>query len=88
MQWEKEKKHPSLGRWCDAIRHWLGLDVRRSAGKRKDAGSIPRFGSPFSLKKKVIYGHRLVTLLCIINETLKWLTSLPILLRKSLVVTV
>ena len=34
----------------------LGLVVRRSAGKRKDAGSTPRFGSPFS-SKIVIYGH-------------------------------
>ena len=30
----------------------LGLVVWRSAGKRKDAGSIPRFGSPFLKKKK------------------------------------
>ena len=39
----------------------LGLVVRRSAGKRKGAGSTPRFGSPFS-SKMVIYGHCLVTL--------------------------
>ena len=30
--------------------------VRRSADKRKDAGSTPRFGSTFS-SKNVIYGH-------------------------------
>ena len=35
--------------------------VKRSAGKRKDAGLTPRFGSPFS-SKIVIYGHCLVTL--------------------------
>ena len=34
----------------------LGLVVRRSAGKRKDVGSISRFGSPFS-SKIVTYGH-------------------------------
>ena len=60
----------------------LGMLVRRSAGKRKDAGSSPRFGSPFS-SKVVIYGHCLVTLPCTINHILKWLTSLPILTRKS-----
>ena len=43
----------------------LGLVARRSAGKREDAGSTPRFGSPFS-SKIVIYGHCLVTaLLCV-----------------------
>ena len=55
----------------------LGLVVRRSAGKRKDADSTPLFGSPFS-SKIVIYGPCLVTVPCAINETLKWLTSLPI----------
>ena len=45
----------------------LGLVVRRSAGKRKDPGSIPRFGSPFS-SQIVIDGHCLVTLPCAINE--------------------
>ena len=52
----------------------LGLVVK--AGKLKDTGSIPRFGSPFS-SKIFIYGHcSLVTLPCTINETVKWLTSL------------
>ena len=53
----------------------LGLVVRPSAGKRKDAVSTPRFGSPFSSPKNVIYGHCIVTLPCTSNETLKWLTS-------------
>ena len=55
----------------------LGLMVRRSSGKRQDAGSTPRFGSsPFS-STIVVDGHCLVILPCtIINETLKWLTSL------------
>ena len=39
----------------------LGLVVKRSACTRKDAGSTPRFDSPFS-SKIVIYGHCLVTL--------------------------
>ena len=47
----------------------------KAPGKRKDAGSTPRFGSSFS-SKNMIYGHWLVTLPCTINETLKWLTSL------------
>ena len=53
----------------------LGLVVRRSAGKRKDVGSIPRFGSPFSAKI-VIYGHCLVTLPCTIDDRLKSLAHL------------
>ena len=47
----------------------LGLVVRRSAGKRKDPGTIKRFGSPFSLTI-VIYGHCLVILPSTINDTL------------------
>ena len=43
----------------------LSLVVRRSAGKRKDAGSTLRFGSPFS-SKIVIYGHCLVMIIIII----------------------
>ena len=60
----------------------LGLVVRRSAGKRKDAGLTPRFGSPLS-SKIVICGHCFATLPSTINETVKWLTSLPILMWKS-----
>ena len=45
---------------------------------------------PFlSLHDIVIYGHCLMTLLCtMINEILKWLTSLPILMRKAFSVLV
>ena len=60
----------------------LGLVVRCSAGKRKDLGSTLRFGSPFS-SKLVVYGHCLTTLPCTMNETLTWLTSLPVIMRKS-----
>ena len=40
------------------------------------------FGSPFS-SKVVICGHCLVTLSLTINVTLKWLSSLPILMQVS-----
>ena len=46
-----------------------------------------RFGTPFS-SKVVVCGHGLVTLSLTINETLKWLPSLPILMQVILVVTV
>ena len=39
-----------------------------------------RFGSPFS-SKVVVCGHRPVTLSLTINETLKWLSSLSILMQ-------
>ena len=52
------------------------------SGKRKDLGSIPlRLSFPF--KKVVVCGHCLVTLSLTINETLKWLPSLPILMQES-----
>ena len=41
-----------------------------------------RFGSPFS-SKIVVCGHCLVILSLTINETLKWLSSLPILMQES-----
>ena len=40
------------------------------------------FGSPFS-SKAVVCGHCPVTLSVTINETLKWLPSLPILIHES-----
>ena len=40
------------------------------------------FGSPFS-SKVVVCGYCLVTLSLTINETLKWLSSLPILMQES-----
>ena len=46
-----------------------------------------RCGSPFS-SKVVVCGHGLVTLSLTINETLKRLSSLPILMQVILVVTV
>ena len=40
------------------------------------------FGSPFS-SQVVVCGHCLVTLSLTLNETLKWLSSLPTLMQKS-----
>ena len=41
-----------------------------------------RFCSPFS-SEVVVCGHCLLTLSLTINETLKWLSSLPILMQES-----
>ena len=59
----------------------FGLAVRRWAGKQKDSVRIC-FGSPFS-SEVVVCGHCLVTLSFTINETLKWLSSLPVLMHES-----
>ena len=61
---------------------WFGLAVRRWAGKQKDLGSI-LLQLSFLLKKVVLCGHRLVTVSLTTNETLKWLSSLPILMQES-----
>ena len=58
-----------------ALKDQMGSDATYAAGKRKDAGSTPRYGSPF-FSKIVIDRHCLVTLPCTIFETVKWLTSL------------
>ena len=52
------------------------------SGKRKDLDSIPLRLS-FLFKKVVVCGHFFVTLSLTINETLKWLPSLPILMQES-----
>ena len=56
----------------------LGLAVKREAGKQTDIGSIPlRLSSLFK-------SCGLRTLNETLNETLKWLTSLPIVMQESL----
>ena len=65
----------------------FGLAVRRQAGKQKDLGSTPLRLS-FLFKEVVVCGHCLVTLSLTINETLKWLSSLPVLMQVILAVTV
>ena len=65
----------------------FGLAVRRYSGKQKGLGSIPLRLS-FLFEKVVVCGHCLVTLSFTINELLKWISSLPILMQDILVVTV
>ena len=60
----------------------FGLAVRRWACKQNSLGSISLQLS-FLFKKVVVWGHCLVTLSLTINETLKWLSSLPISMQKS-----
>ena len=66
----------------------FGLAVwRYKAGKRKDLGSkLLRLS--FLFKKVAVCEHCLVTLSLTINETIKRLSSLPILMQVILVVTV
>ena len=62
----------------------FGAAVRRysrEAAKQKDLGSTPlRLSSVF--KQLVICRHCLVTLSLTVNETLKWLSSLPSLMQE------
>ena len=61
----------------------FGLAVRFRLVSRRASAQL-RFGSPSSLKRiQVVCGHCLVTLPLTINETLKWLSSLPILTQES-----
>ena len=52
------------------------------AGKQKGLRSIPLWLS-FFVKKVVVCGHCLVTLSLTINEILKWLSSLPVVVQES-----
>ena len=62
---------------------WPNKEKAGKAGKRKDLGSIP-LRLPFLFKKVVVCGHCLVTLsITSATETLKWLSSLPILMQES-----
>ena len=54
----------------------------RLHGKQKGHGSIPIQVS-LLFEKVVVCGHCLVTLSLTINVTLKWLSSLPILMQES-----
>ena len=65
----------SVSRFGPAVRS-------QPAGKLKGLGSIPLRLS-FLFKKVVVCGHCLVTLSLTINETLNWLSSLPILMHES-----
>ena len=59
----------------------FGQAVRREAGKQRDLGSN-LLQLPFS-SNVVVCGHCLGTLSLTINETLKWLSSLPTIMQKS-----
>ena len=59
-------------------RFGLALKGKGEAGKQRDLGS-----NPLRLSFVVVCGHHLVTLSLTINETLKWLSSLPILMQES-----
>ena len=59
----------------------FGLVVRHWAGKQKGLGLILLWLS-FLFKNVGVCGYCLVTLSLTINETLKWLSSLPILMQE------
>ena len=60
----------------------FGLAVRRYDGKQWDLGSNPlRF--PFLFKSCGLWTLVFVTLSLTIDKTLKWLSSLPILIQES-----
>ena len=61
----------------------FGPAVRRQDIKQKDLGSI-QLRLSFLFKKVVVCGHYLVTLSLTINQTVKWFSSLPILMQESL----
>ena len=70
---------PASPRPADAVCEPVWPAVRRSPGQQKDLDSIPLRLS-FLLKKVVICRHcHNVT----INQTLKWLSSLPIVMQES-----
>ena len=62
---------------------WFGLVVRPHAGKQKDLGSIPLQLSFLFIKVDRPYDC-LVTLPITINGTLKWLSSLHIVVQEFL----
>ena len=72
------------GRGCCHVRSWRQSPLTVS---RFGLAARPRFDSASGLLYQdsgvVVYGHCLVTLLLTINETLKWLSSLPILMQES-----
>ena len=55
------------------INHTVSVDVKHRERRR----------SSYLFKKVVVCGHRLVSLFLAVNETLKWLSSLPTLMQES-----
>ena len=80
----------ALAAWADTkeisdiiwVVSWFGPAVRCYAGKQKGLSLIPLW-LPLLFKKVVVCRHCLVALSLTINETLKWLSSLPILMQES-----
>ena len=68
--------------WRAEVVSRFGLAVRRQDGKQKGLGSSPL--QLFLLFKKIVVcGHCHVTLSLTINETMQWLSLLPIVLQES-----
>ena len=63
-------------------RHTVSRFGKALTGKQKGLGSIQLWLS-FLFIKVVVGGHCLVTLSLTVNETIKWLSSLPILMQES-----
>ena len=89
---ENEVPSKSVGSYCSRLNKTartlqnvtasrFGLAIRRKAGKQKDLGSIPLRLSFFfkSCNLQTVSSDFALT----INETLKWLSSLPILMQES-----
>ena len=57
--------------------------IKKRQGEKEKASARFRFGSPFSSKRLWFVDTVFVTLSLTINETLKWLSSLPILMEES-----
>ena len=69
----------SYGRWPGEL---VWPSGKALAGKQRDVGSNP-FRLSFLFKGVVVCGHCLLTSSLTINETLKWLSPLPILMQES-----
>ena len=78
------RQGPLLMSGCSplAVVSRFGLAVRRFRPVSRKTSVRIRFGSPFS-SEVVVCGHCLVTLSITVNETLNWLSSLPILMQCS-----
>ena len=68
--------------WVRVALPWYVDSSAQESWKQKDLGSIPLRLS-YLFKMVVVCGHCLVTLSLTINEILKWLSSLPILMQES-----
>ena len=82
-QTETNEKEQTQGRKVKSQREEEEeLKKETSLNRNKARTSVRiRFGSPFSSKVKSL--HCLMTLCLTIHETLKWLSSLPILMQES-----